>query len=208
MDKLTEEVYQGNKLTKQQLVDKFKNLQLLAIDADGTLTDGKVSIYNDGMQSRHFYAHDGVGLAMVQAVGVKLVLLTSSNEQSVARRCDIMKCDHFIYGTLEKYKELKKLTDSLNIPMENVAHIGDDVNDVSALLRVGIPLTVSNAVKIAKDVSVYVTGKRSEEGAVREYCDLILYAKTGRCFGAPFVVGDDYTELENFYKKIQENTQR
>lgn len=194
-------MYTENKLSKKDLLNKLKHIKLLSVDADGTLTDGKVTLHNDGMQERHFYAHDGVGLGMIQATGVKIVLLTSSHEPVLERRSEILKCDHFISGTLEKYKKLKELADSLGIDLEHTVHIGDDLNDLSALLKVGIPITVNNASPVVKDMSAYVTQKDSKHGAVREVCDLIMLAKTGYPFGAPYVVGEDYQRLCEFYDR-------
>ena len=188
-------VFIMQKLSQEDFVAKLKNLKLLSVDADGTLTDGGIYIDNNGNQLRKFYAQDGVGIRMIQELGIKVVLLTTSQEKVFSIRSEILSCDSYISGCFNKGEALEKLCNEQNISLENTIHMGDDINDISAFLKVGLPVAVNNAVPVVKEVCKYVTKSDGGKGAVREVCDLITIAKTGYPFSQPYVSEEVYKKL-------------
>lgn len=184
------------KLTKTELVKHLSRIELLSFDADGTLTDGRMYIDSNGNQTRAFYAHDGMGTSMVQQLGIITVLLTTSKENVFSVRASILNCDYYIPGSFNKGEELENLCNKLNIPLENAMHVGDDINDISAFLKVGFPIAVNNAVELAKDVCIYTTELDGGNGAIREICNLIMLAKTGNNFGAPYISQEVFNKLK------------
>lgn len=177
----------SNLLSKEEFTKSLKNLKLISMDADGTLTDGSVYIDNTGNQFRRFSAHDGVGISMLKEIGIYVVLLTTSRENVFSIRSEIINCDRYISGSFNKGEALEDLSKEINIPLENAMHVGDDINDISAFLKVGFPVSVNNATNIVKEVSCYVTAKDGGFGALREICELVMIAKTGKPYGLPYV---------------------
>lgn len=183
------------KLSKAEFTKSLQNLKLISMDADGTITDGSMYIDNNGNQFRRFNAHDGIGISMLKEIGIYIVLLTTSRENVFSIRSEIINCDKYISGSFNKGEALESLCKDEGIPLENAMHVGDDVNDISAFLKVGFPVSVNNAVDIVKDVSCYVTSKNGGFGALREICDLVMIAKTGKPFGAPYVSEEVYNKI-------------
>ncbi|MFL1781088.1 HAD-IIIA family hydrolase [Candidatus Hepatincolaceae symbiont of Richtersius coronifer] len=174
------------KLSKTDLIHRLKTVELLCIDADGTLTDGGMYVKEDGSAIRRFYAHDGTGIQMVKNVGVKVAIITTSVSEIMKHRGKMLSLEDVIVGSHEKGKEVLALAKKLNINLQNVVYIGDDVNDILAFKEVGLPIAVSNSSEAVFEFTCYTTTKEGGKGAVREICDLILLAKTGKLYGLPY----------------------
>ncbi|NQV57199.1 MAG: HAD hydrolase family protein [Rhodospirillales bacterium] len=152
-------------------------LKLLSVDTDGVLTDGGLYYTDSGDEMRKFNVKDGMGMQMVRDAGVEVAIITASVSPSIGHRAMRLGLEHVYLETRDKMGALAELCGKLGITLDQVAHVGDDVNDLPVLEAVGCPLSVADAVDAAKAAAIYVTIKNGGDGAVREICDLILAAK-------------------------------
>ena len=152
-------------------------VKMLSLDVDGVLTDGALYYAEDGSQIRKFHVRDGVGMKRVLAAGVEMALITASKTQAIRHRGEDLGIPHVILGVDDKEAALRGLCRDLGIGLSDVAHMGDDLNDVPVLRIVGCPLSVANGASEAKDAALYVTERAGGDGAVREVCDMLVAAR-------------------------------
>ncbi|MDR0484180.1 MAG: HAD hydrolase family protein, partial [Alphaproteobacteria bacterium] len=172
-------------ITKEELIEKLKTVELLSVDMDGTLTDGGMYLDENNIATKKFFAHDGTGLQMVKNIGVKIALVTTSVSSIATHRANVLGFHELAAGSHKKGEDVLGLCKKLNINPQNAIHMGDDVNDILAFKEVGIPIATANSVDAILDFAIYKTTKGGGFGAVREICDLILLAKTGKLYGPP-----------------------
>lgn len=163
-----------------ELRARLKRVRLLSLDVDGVLTDGGIYFTDAGDELRKFNVKDGLGIQRAQKAGIVVVMVTTSVSAAIGHRGKALGVDHIFLDTRDKLDRIVRLCDALKIDLEDVAHVGDDLVDLSLFGAVGCPLTVSDAVEEMKANAVYVTEKKGGEGAVREICDLLVAAKQGR----------------------------
>ncbi|HPU23016.1 MAG TPA: HAD-IIIA family hydrolase [Candidatus Kapabacteria bacterium] len=160
-----------------ELKEKLKKVKLLAMDVDGTLTDGSLYYSENGEIMKRFCAKDGMGITLLNKSGIPSAIVTSEISQIVTNRAKKLKIEHVILGSRNKLQAIRDLAEQLSISIEEVAYIGDDVNDYFALKEVGFSACPQNAVEIIKEVVDYVCKNDAGNGAVREICDLILLSQ-------------------------------
>lgn len=165
-------VRKGQKLGAAALRRRLKSIRLLTLDVDGVLTDGGLYYGDDGSVSRKFTVHDGVGINRVRALGVEVAFVSAGKTRSIHHRARALGVRHVLSGVADKHTEVVKLCRKLGVALAAVAHVGDDLNDLSLLRAVGLPLSVPNAVPEVRAFAHYVTRRSGGEGAVREICDL------------------------------------
>jgi len=152
----------------------LKAIELLVLDVDGVLTDGRVFIHSDGTESKGFSILDGHGIRMWQRAGLRVALLSGRASEATARRARELEIAHVIQGAKFKLPALKELLESLGLMPEQAAYVGDDVMDLPIVRYVGLGVAVANAVDEIKAHADYVTTRRGGEGAVREVIEYIL----------------------------------
>jgi len=166
-----------SKLTEQQFMERLAGLKLLSLDTDGVLTDGGLYYTDGGEELRKFNVKDGMGMKRAQAAGVKIAIITASSTPSIAHRGQRLGVDHVFLECEDKLSTLVRICDDMGIDLDQVGHVGDDLNDLPVLEAVGCPMTVADATDEAISAALFVTKKNGGEGAVREICDLIVAAK-------------------------------
>jgi len=157
--------------------ERLAQIKLLALDVDGVLTDAGMYYAENGDELKKFNTRDGLGLRLLREAGLKTAVLTSEKTELVRRRVEKLKIDHLIQGCENKAEALENILHQENIRPEEVAYIGDDLNDLSVLQLVGLPMTVSNAVPEVKQIARYITPQKGGNGAVRHVCDLLLRSR-------------------------------
>lgn len=162
---------------KKRLNKRLAGLKLLSLDTDGVLTDGGMYYTDAGDELRKFNVKDGMGMRMVRGAGVEVVIITASASPAIAHRGNWLGLEHVYLETRDKFAALVELCDKLGIDLDQVAHVGDDVNDIPVMEAVGCPISVNDAMPAAKAAAIYVTQKNGGQGAVREVCEMILAAK-------------------------------
>ncbi|WP_394866656.1 KdsC family phosphatase [Paraclostridium bifermentans] len=152
----------------------MKNIKLIVLDVDGTLTDGSIQIDNLGNEIKSFNVKDGMGIAQAIKHGVGCAIITGRNSKIVEKRSKELGIEHVYQGIYNKKNQLELILNDLNISFQNVAYIGDDINDLEAMKLVefsGCPNDSADEVKKSVDfISKYGGGK----GAVREIIEYIL----------------------------------
>lgn len=162
------------KLSYDAFKEQLKTVKLLSLDVDGILTDGGLYYTETGDELRKFNVKDGMGMKNARAAGVELCIISASTTNAIQERGKRLGLTHVYTGAKNKIEILQKICDELNISLENVAHMGDDLNDISIMEKIGTPITVGDAMEEVKRKTVYITQKNGGQGAVREICDLLV----------------------------------
>lgn len=165
------------RLSKDQLLDRLSSLKVLSLDVDGVLTDGGLYYADDGSQMRKFNVKDGMGMKRAGQAGVEVCIITASKTPSIHHRGEALGLKYVFVGREDKLTALQSVCDDLGVTMDQVAHVGDDLNDIPVLKAVGLALTVNDAIEEVLAIADYVTSKNGGDGAVRELTDLIVKAK-------------------------------
>ena len=159
---------------------------MLLLDVDGVPTDGGIILIGGDSEAKRFDVQDGMGLNLAHAAGlkvgivtsrsssVKVGIVTSRSSSVVERRAKELSIDELFQGAGRKSEVLDQLLEKYGIVASQAAYIGDDVQDLPIMNRVGIPIAVQNAVQAVKDRSVYVTTASGGHGAVREAVEWLL----------------------------------
>ncbi|MDR0249857.1 MAG: HAD-IIIA family hydrolase [Burkholderiales bacterium] len=159
------------------LLKRASVVRLLICDVDGVLTDGRIYFNDDGVESKAFFATDGVGLKLLQRAGIEIAWITGSRAPAVMHRARALGVKHVVMGVFDKLTPWRELCTQLNIAPEACAYIGDDLPDLPLLSVCGLAVAVPYAPEALKQAAHYVTQKPGGGGAVREVCDLILTAQ-------------------------------
>ena len=150
---------------------------MLCVDVDGVLTDAGMYYGPDGEVLKKFNTRDGMGLARVREVGVAVAIISGEDSAIVHARAAKLKIDDVYCDAANKRAAVDVLCDKHGLALDQVAFIGDDLNDLSALESVGLACAVADAAEPVQAVAHYVTRRRGGDGAVREVCELLISAK-------------------------------
>jgi 3-deoxy-D-manno-octulosonate 8-phosphate phosphatase (KDO 8-P phosphatase) len=154
----------------------WAGVRLFAMDVDGILTDGTVTIRSDGTEAKAFSILDGMGLVRCRNAGVALAWISGRASAATDIRAAELKISHLIQGRTDKLAALQELAGRLGFASAQVCYMGDDDIDVPALRWVGVGATVSSAMPAALAAARYVASRPAGRGAVREVCERILHA--------------------------------
>jgi N-acylneuraminate cytidylyltransferase len=163
------------KRRQQTLPDGLsKEIALFAMDCDGVLTDGGMYYGVDGSELKKFNTLDGMGVSRLRDAGIITALITSENTDIVNRRAQKLKIDEVFQGVTDKLSIIRMLADKYDITLNQVAYIGDDLNDLDVLKNVGFSITVPNATPLVRSTASFTTAAPGGSGAVREAAEMIL----------------------------------
>jgi 3-deoxy-D-manno-octulosonate 8-phosphate phosphatase (KDO 8-P phosphatase) len=157
--------------------DRARKVSVLCVDVDGVLTDAGMYYGPDGEVLKKFNTRDGMGLARVREAGVAVAIISGEDSAIVHARATKLKIDDVFSGAADKRLAIDELCARHGMAMDEVAFIGDDLNDLPALECVGLACAVADAAEPVKAVAHYVTKRRGGDGAVREVCELIIAAR-------------------------------
>ncbi len=159
--------------------DKLSKIKLLATDFDGVMTDGMVYVDQDGHESVRCSRKDGMGVELLKKHGVTIGVLSKETNPVVAARCNKLKIPVWQgIGTGEgKLEILKRIMNEQNLSVEEVAYVGDDINDLPTLKFAGVALTVADGHPLVKAVAHYTAKASGGNHAIREIAEMILEAK-------------------------------
>jgi N-acylneuraminate cytidylyltransferase len=159
------------------LIERARKIKLVAMDVDGVLTDAGMYYTENGDELKKFNTRDGMGVALVREAGLKTAILTRESTKIVERRGAKMRIDHVFIGVTDKLGCMRALLADLGLTLDQVAYIGDDVNDYELLGEVGLAVAVRDATRLPKSVAHYVTEAKGGDGAVRELCEFLIAAR-------------------------------
>lgn len=157
------------------LKKKAAQIKLLVLDVDGTLTDGGVYIDANGVQSKKFHIRDGMGITLLHEKGLPVGILSHSRSKTILdERARMLGIDRVYSGKEPKIEVLSRWLLELNLTFAQVAYIGDDVNDLEVLEKVGFSACPHDAhFSLVKVVDV-VLQRNGGQGCVREFIDRFL----------------------------------
>ena len=161
-------------MQSKSLNSKLSQVKLLVMDVDGTLTDSSMYYTANGEELKRFSTRDGMGIALLHKSNIDTAIVTSEDSEIARARARKLNIEHVVTGCRDKLSALKELTENLSISLENIAYIGDDINDLHAIRVSGVSGCPSDAVKIIKESADYICKAKGGRGAVREFAELIL----------------------------------
>ncbi|HKN87466.1 MAG TPA: HAD hydrolase family protein [Nitrospiraceae bacterium] len=157
----------------------LKRIRLFATDVDGVLTDGGMYYAESGDELKKFNTRDGMGIKLLQRAGLITALITQEETKLVARRGEKLAIPEIHQRVFDKLSRLREIATRNQIALEDVAYMGDDVNDLETLQAVGFSATPADGIVSVRKQVDYVCRLKGGEGAVREVADMILAAQVG-----------------------------
>lgn len=161
----------------RKIKNKCKKIKLIATDIDGVWTDTKMYYTNDGEFMKSFSTYDGMAVEMLYKNDFKVAILTSENSALVQARAQKLNIQEVYINEKEKLFRIKYLTKKYNINLDEVAYIGDDINDLEVLQAVGLSCMPQSSPILHRFTPDIITQRKGGEGAFREFVDYILSAQ-------------------------------
>ena len=162
---------------KKLLKMKCKKIKLVLTDVDGVLTDGGRYFSEKGEIIKRFHVRDGMGINILLRNGIQTVIVTKENSKVVKKWAKEMNVSKTYSGIKNKEKELEKICKYYKVLPSEIAFIGDDVNDIKLMKKIGFSATPFDGILQAKKVANYICKTSGGNGALREIIDLILEEK-------------------------------
>jgi len=148
---------------------------MLLMDVDGTLTDGKIYMGQDGEAFKVFNVKDGYAInEILPKHGITPVIITSRISKIVENRAKEIGIKLVYQGVKDKLEILKKIADENAVTLEKIAYIGDDINDMECVRSCGFSGCPEDAVIEIKDIADFISKKKGGEGAVREFIEAMI----------------------------------
>lgn len=152
-------------------------VRYLVFDFDGVLTENGVWVREDGVELVRCSRLDGMGITLLRQSGLPMAVLSKERNPVVAARCRKLEIE-CRQGVDEKVPALEAMAAELGVALHDTAYVGNDVNDAGCLGAVGMPVVVADAHPSVLPLARYVTRLPGGHGAVREFADMLLEAKT------------------------------
>lgn len=160
--------------TESQLLESIKKINFVITDIDGVWTDGGLYYTIEGLAMKRFYVKDGMGVHLLRDKGIEVGIISGDSSDIINVRGQRLKIDYIYVGIQNKKEVLDEICRLRNITYENIAYIGDDVNDLDILACAGLSACPADAVDDVLSIANYVCRKKGGQGAFRELVDLIL----------------------------------
>ena len=153
-------------------------IKLLLTDVDGVLTDNGVYYSETGEVMKRFSIRDGMGVERLRRLGsIETGIVTGEFSSSVTRRAEKLAIQELHLGVKDKLKKLSEIMERLGLQWAEIAYIGDDVNDLQVMERVGIAGCPADAMGPVRAVTHYTCAQKGGDGAFREFAEWILHLK-------------------------------
>lgn len=147
-------------------------IKMLVMDVDGTLTDGHIYVSAEGEAMKAFHVQDGYAIAhILPELGIVPVIITGRSSKIVERRAAELKVQHLHQGVGDKLSKLKEVANHLGVCVEQIAYIGDDLNDLECIRYCGYTACPADAVPEVLAAVNYICKRNGGRGAVREFID-------------------------------------
>ncbi len=165
---------------KARRATPLARIQLLILDVDGVLTDGRLYFAARGEALKVFHVRDGHGIKLLMAAGVAVAALSGRRSRAVAARMRELHVPHVVQGCNDKVAALHRLTQRLGLDPLNCACICDDTPDLPLMSAVGLAGAVADAHPVVLSAAHWIARANGGRGAVRELCDAMLRARAGQ----------------------------
>ena len=164
-------------LSAETLTASLQKIKLLALDVDGVLTDGTIYISPAGEVFKGFNAKDGMGISCALRNNLQIAVITGRQSPIVERRCEELGIKLFMQGVKDKRLALQKMAQELGLTREEIAYMGDDLNDIPAFKASGLNFVPADGSIEVLAVADIITKAKGGRGAVREAITMILAAQ-------------------------------
>ncbi len=162
---------------KNNILNKCKKIKIVLTDVDGVLTDGGMYYTDKGDIMKKFFVRDGMGVTLLRKKNIPTIIVTKEKTKIVREWAKRMKIEKVFDGVIQKELILDKICEKYNVTPSQIAYIGDDVNDVELLKKVGLSLAPIDCVNEVKKEVDYICKKNSGQGVFRELADMIVNVK-------------------------------
>tara|TARA_R110002073_G_scaffold72537_1_gene177602 strand:- start:627541 stop:628065 length:525 start_codon:yes stop_codon:yes gene_type:complete len=152
----------------------LNSIKLFITDIDGVWTDGGMYYDETGNEWKKFNTSDSAGVLFLKLLGIPTAIITGENTKIVKRRAEKLKIEDCFLGISDKVEIAQKLRDKYNLKWEEMAYIGDDINDIHLLKKVGLSACPYNAPDYIKNLVDWQLTKSGGEGAYREFVEKYL----------------------------------
>lgn len=169
-------------VTPQDLIARARRIRLVLTDCDGVLTDGSVYYGNSGESLRRFNVRDGMGVERLRDAGIDTAICSRELSPVIASRSEKLRLAWTFLGVRDKAAHLATILEDTGLPLEALAYIGDDVNDLGILEAVGehgLTGCPADAMPEALAICHYVCSARGGAGAFRDFAEWILRLRAG-----------------------------
>ncbi|BEH15320.1 KdsC family phosphatase [Marinobacter shengliensis] len=156
---------------------KAARIRLIALDVDGIMSDGRLYFSAAGDELKAFNILDGLGLKQLMKAGITVAVITGRRSPLTEKRMTDLGIPHLMQGREDKKVALQELVAGMDIAPDQIAYMGDDLPDLPALTFAGLGISVPNGYWLVRQQADYCTQAPGGHGAVREACDLILWAQ-------------------------------
>jgi len=166
-------------LMNEDLRQKALQIKLLLTDCDGVLTDNGVYYSDEGEKMKRFSIRDGMGVERLRKLcGIETGIITGEKSPSLIKRAEKLVITELHLGIKDKIAALEKILERKNLQVYEVAYIGDDVNDLEVMSKVGLTACPGDAMKQVIKHADYVCENKGGNGAFREFAELIIELRT------------------------------
>lgn len=157
------------------LQQKASKIKIFFTDVDGTLTDGKVYYSADGEVMKLFSLRDGAGFFQLHQHGIKSGIITTEDSPIVAKRAEKLKVDAYLYGMVDKFMAMQTYLNQVGLSFDQVAYIGDEVNDLEVMKHCGLRFAVADANEMIMDIADITCSHNGGDHAFREAVSVLLH---------------------------------
>ena len=152
----------------------IKKLKILLTDVDCVLTDGGMYYTSDGDVMKKFHTRDGMGVNLLRRSGIPTIIVTKEKTKIVRRWAKKMNIEHVYDGIQDKESIAPIIMKKYNVKISEIGYIGDDVNDIGLLKKVGFSACPNDGIEQVRSIVNYVCEKKGGEGVFREVADIFL----------------------------------
>ena len=158
-------------------LNKCKNIKILLTDVDCVLTDGGMYYTSNGDFMKKFHTRDGMGVTLLSKNKVSTIVITKEKTKMARNWAKKMNIKRIYDGVQRKEMIIEKICKEYKVSLDEVSYIGDDVNDLELLKKVGFSAAPNDSIEQVKKIVDYVCEKNGGEGVFREVADLIIRTK-------------------------------
>jgi len=166
-------------MTASELRQRASHIRLLITDVDGVLTDNGVYYSDKGEELKRFSIRDGMGVERLRNLaGIETGIITGEKSGSVSRRAEKLQITELHLGVNDKLQKLNEVLERKNFKPDEIAFIGDDINDFEIMNRAGIAACPADAMEIIKTIAQFICLNRGGHGAFREFAEWLIAARS------------------------------
>jgi YrbI family 3-deoxy-D-manno-octulosonate 8-phosphate phosphatase len=157
--------------------NKCEKIKIVLTDVDGVLTDGGMYYTKDGDIMKRFHTRDGMGITLLRKKNIPTIIITKEKTLMVKKWSSKMKIEKLYDGVIDKESMIETISKKFHVNAQEMAYIGDDVNDLKILKKVGFSASPNDGMELIKKECDYICKKNGGEGVFREVADLIMEYK-------------------------------